>query len=222
MALSTCSATDNDGNTAEGSFDVTVVDTTAPALSLPDDILTGPTGAFGAWVFVRSRATDLVDGRVRVTCDRLAWAWFPFGTTTVNCSATDRHGNASTDSYSVTVTGFRFRGFYRPVENQPAVNRVRAGSTVPIGWDLYGERGIPIPGRAAVVEGDPRAVAVSCQSPAGSGSAATSSGAPTWHGFGYGRWYDYYWRVPAGSGMCFRFEVKFTDGSTQAAYFETY
>ncbi|WP_371321789.1 HYR domain-containing protein, partial [Vibrio parahaemolyticus] len=29
---------------------------------------------------------------------------FPLGTTTVNCSATDNHGNTSTCSFTVTVT----------------------------------------------------------------------------------------------------------------------
>lgn len=213
----TCSATDSDGNTVEGGFDVNVVDTTPPALSLPQDIVTGPTGPFGAWVFARSRAADLVDGSVRVRCDRLAWSWFPFGVTTVHCSATDSHGNTAVGSYDVTVTGFRFRGFYRPVENAPVVNKVKAGSTVPIGWDLYGERGVPILSRAAVVDGYPRATPIECGASSGSASGAAASS----HGFGGWRWYDYYWRVPAGAGICYRFEVKFTDGSTQVAYFET-
>ncbi len=216
----TCAATDSDGNTVSGSFDVTVVDTTAPALTL-QDVVSGPTGPFGAWVFARSRATDLVDGSVRVKCDRLAWAWFRFGATTVNCTATDAHGNAANGSYTVTVTGFRFKGFYRPVENAPAVNLVKGGSTVRIGWSLYGERGMPIISRLAVVSGYPRVVAVSCDNPAGGATTSAAGAGFSWHGFGFWRWFDYYWRVPSTVGQCYRFEVKFTDGSTQVAYFQS-
>ena len=44
----TCTATDDSNNTSSGSFNVTVVDTTAPALTMPANLTveaTGPTGA---------------------------------------------------------------------------------------------------------------------------------------------------------------------------------
>lgn len=64
----TCSATDAAGNTATGSFNVTVEDTTGPVLSLPTAVTveaTGPSGTPATWT---SSASDLVDGTVGVTC----------------------------------------------------------------------------------------------------------------------------------------------------------
>jgi len=58
-----CSATDAAGNSASGSFDVSVVDTTPPALDLPDDKIVEATGPSGAAVSYTASASDLVDGR---------------------------------------------------------------------------------------------------------------------------------------------------------------
>jgi hypothetical protein len=99
----TCSATDAHGNTASGSFDVTVVDTTAPALHLPTDVTAEATGPSGAAVSFLATASDLVDGAVSVDCAPASGSTFPLGTTTVSCSATDAHGNTASGSFDVTV-----------------------------------------------------------------------------------------------------------------------
>ena len=100
-----CSATDAAGNTATGSFTVTVRDTTPPAFSnLPDNQVleaSGPDGAAAS--FTKPTATDLVDGDVPVTCDHVSGATFPLGVTTVTCSATDSHGNSARTEFAVTV-----------------------------------------------------------------------------------------------------------------------
>ncbi|HYR30095.1 MAG TPA: HYR domain-containing protein, partial [Thermoanaerobaculia bacterium] len=89
-----CSA----GN-ASGTFLVHVVDTTAPALTLPADILTDATTV--TWT---ATASDAVDGDVVVTCTPPSGSTFPIGISTVNCSASDSHANAASGSFSVTVT----------------------------------------------------------------------------------------------------------------------
>lgn len=81
-----------------GTFLVHVVDTTAPALSLPADIITSDTTV--TW---SSSATDLVDGGVAVTCNPPSGSTFPVGTSTVNCTAADTRGNTANGSFSVTV-----------------------------------------------------------------------------------------------------------------------
>jgi hypothetical protein len=97
-----CSATDQAGNTATGSFAVTVKDRTAPTLVLAaqTEEATGPTGAT---VKYDTKATDLVDGAVAVSCDKASGATFPLGDTTVRCYATDNAGNTATDTFTVTV-----------------------------------------------------------------------------------------------------------------------
>ena len=82
-----------------GGFNVTVVDSTPPALTLPPDITTSnPTVTFTA------TASDVVDGNVPVVCTPPSGSLFPAGTTTVECTATDAHSNSAGGSFRVTVT----------------------------------------------------------------------------------------------------------------------
>jgi hypothetical protein len=100
-----CTAVDAHGNGAEASFTVTVKDTTAPTISgVPGTIEVEATGPAGAVVsYTAPTASDLVDGVVAVNCSKASGATFPLGTTTVNCTATDAHGNTAEASFSVTV-----------------------------------------------------------------------------------------------------------------------
>ena len=98
-----CSATDAAGNTANGSFKVTVVDTTPPVLTLPADKNAEATGPSGAAVTYTASASDVVDGSLAVNCSPASGSTFPLGETTVNCSATDAAGNTANGSFKVTV-----------------------------------------------------------------------------------------------------------------------
>jgi len=95
----TWTATDAAGNTATAVQNVTVVDTTAPVLSLPADVSVEATGAQTAVTIGTASATDIF--AVTITND--APATFPIGTTTVTWTATDANGNASTGTQTVTV-----------------------------------------------------------------------------------------------------------------------
>jgi hypothetical protein len=102
-----CTATDSRGNVATASFDVvvTLVDTTAPVLTgVPGNIsvtTADPAGAAVSWP--APSAIDNVDGPVPVTCDPASGSVFLPGTTTVDCTASDAHGNVATASFTVTV-----------------------------------------------------------------------------------------------------------------------
>ena len=97
-----CTATDNAGNIASGTFKVTVQDTTLPAVAVPTDMTVEATGLGGASVTFAVIASDLVDGPLSVTCSPAAGI-FPIATTTVSCTATDAHGNTGSGSFHVTV-----------------------------------------------------------------------------------------------------------------------
>src|SRR5256886_3574129 len=99
----TCVASDTRGNTATGSFTVTVQDTTKPSLTLPATITAEATGFSGAAVIYSVGATDMVDGAVTVTCSSASSSPYALGTTTVICTATDAHGNTASGSFAVTV-----------------------------------------------------------------------------------------------------------------------
>ncbi len=85
-----------------GSFTITIVDTTGPALSVPGDITVVASGPTAVVTFDAS-ANDLVDGAVAVSCSPPSGSTFPLGTTTVNCSASDSRSNSSSASFDVIV-----------------------------------------------------------------------------------------------------------------------
>jgi hypothetical protein len=133
-----CSATDAAQNTATGSFTVTVQDTKAPTLTLPADISQKAKGASGNTITYTATATDIVDGTVTVTCTPASGSTFPIGTTTVNCSVKDAAGNEATGSFKIAVT-ITAQGFYQPVDNLPTLNSAKAGQTIPIKFEVFGE-----------------------------------------------------------------------------------
>jgi hypothetical protein len=95
---------DTHGNLAVPTqFTVHVVDTTAPTLILPGTITANATSPLGAVVTYSASASDLVDGSLSVSCNPASGSTFPLGLTTVNCSATDTHGNSASDSFLVNV-----------------------------------------------------------------------------------------------------------------------
>ncbi|HEU4999424.1 MAG TPA: HYR domain-containing protein [Lapillicoccus sp.] len=123
MTTVSCTATDEAGNAASGSFPVTVVDTTGPSLSVPIGTLAQATSSAGAAVAYTVTATDLVDGPVPVTCTPPSGSTFGFGDTTVSCTATDARGNDSTTSFTITVTDTK-----GPALSLPADKTVAAAS----------------------------------------------------------------------------------------------
>jgi hypothetical protein len=99
-----CTVTDVAGATAADSFTITVVDTTAPVLTLPTITPASATSSAGRLVEYTTSALDLVDGATAVTCSPLSGSTFPIATTTVNCSTTDSRGNSSNGSFAVSIT----------------------------------------------------------------------------------------------------------------------
>jgi hypothetical protein len=90
-----CTVTDSNGNIGSASFRVTVSDTTPPVLTVPGPITVEAASPGGAVVTYTATASDLVDGSVTPTCSAPAGAIFPLGRTTIDCTATDVHGNGS-------------------------------------------------------------------------------------------------------------------------------
>jgi len=137
-----CSATDRHGNKSDGSFSITVVDTTAPVLKLPAGITVSASTIAGAPASFSVSASDLVDGGITPTCLPTSGSIFALGATTVSCTATDAHNNASTDSFKVTV-GLKGSPFTQPL-NDPAgttPSTFKQGSTIPAKFALYQANG---------------------------------------------------------------------------------
>lgn len=121
---------------------ISVQDLTPPVLSLPSDITTEATGPDGAVVNFTATATDLVDGRIDVACTSASGSTFAPGETIVTCKTTDKAGNEVRASFKVTVK-YGFNGFYSPI-NMNGTNEIKAGSSVPVIFDLGGNMGLNI------------------------------------------------------------------------------
>jgi hypothetical protein len=84
---------------------ITVVDTTAPILTLPAGIAVDATGPAGAIVTYAAGATDNIDVDPDVTCTPESGSTFSIGATVVQCTAVDSSGNATQGTFSITVNG---------------------------------------------------------------------------------------------------------------------
>jgi len=99
-----CTATDTvTSETTPGSFDVQVVDTTDPTVTVPAPITAEATGPDGAAVSFSASASDTVSGSLTPSCSPSSGDTFPLGTTNVTCTATDGSGNQGSASFDVTV-----------------------------------------------------------------------------------------------------------------------
>jgi hypothetical protein len=145
----TCHASDGSGNPASGSFEVEVVDTTPPALTLPSPAPFEATGPAGAAVTYAASASDVVDGSVAVSCSRPSGDTFPVGTTQVTCSASDARGNTTTGSFDVTVRD----------TTAPAISNVPSHMVLEATGPAGAAASWPAPTATDIVDG---AVAVTC------------------------------------------------------------
>jgi hypothetical protein len=137
----TCSAQDAAGNGNSASFVVTVVDTVAPALTVPTNMgATTVNGATTAPITYSASATDLGQA-IQVVCSSAAGAAsvfpvtqsFPIGATLVTCTASDGRGNTATASFTVTVqAGLAIIGPLSPYQKPPKT--YNNGSSIPIAW----------------------------------------------------------------------------------------
>jgi hypothetical protein len=212
-----CSATDAHSNAANGSFTITVQDTTAPSLNLPSNITTTAASNSSKVVSYSASATDLVDGPVTVNCSPASGSSFGVGTTTVNCSATDAHGNTANGSFTVTVN-YNWTGFFQPIDNG-VLNIAKAGSTIPVKFSLGGDQGLNIWYSSAY----PNSGSISCNADP-SVDAIEEYSTATVSGLKYdatANQYIYNWKTTSSwSGTCRQLIVRLGDGTYHRADFK--
>lgn len=85
------------------SFQSPSADTTAPEITVPEDIVVETTDPLGAVVDFEVSAYDVTDGPVAASAIPGAGSVFPVGTTVVVVTAQDSHGNAASKNFWVTV-----------------------------------------------------------------------------------------------------------------------
>jgi hypothetical protein len=214
------SATDGT-HTANASRTVYVVDTTAPAISCPANVVVVlPPNSMATSMAVNYpavTATDSCSSSVMVTSSPASGSVFPVGTTTVNATATDSAGNSSNCSFTVTVL-YNFTGFFPPINNLPVLNTVNAGKGIPVKFSLNGNKGLnifapnsPASGPITCNSSDP---ATDLQDTLTAGGSSLSYDAATDQ-------YVYVWKTSAAwAGTCRQLVVQLNDGSIHRANFK--
>lgn len=132
-----CTVTDAHGASDSGSFDLTVVDTTAPTLGPVADVaVTTDTPGGVVVTFDPPTAVDIVDPSPSVACAPASGSVFAVGSTTVTCSTTDASGNGASTTFAVDVTydpGIEWTVRWgEPVGGSPAMLVGNQGRTVPV------------------------------------------------------------------------------------------
>ena len=97
----TWTVTDTYGNSSQVTQVVTVVDTTAPEVFIPSDIVAEAVGISNNVVELgTATASDIIDS---VSISNNAPGFYPIGETTVTWTATDSSGNSATATQTVTI-----------------------------------------------------------------------------------------------------------------------
>ena len=216
----TYTASDDSGNAATPvTRTVNVVDTTAPTINCPGDIvvnLPANSAATSMPVNFNVTASDSCSTTATVTTSQASGSNFPVGTTTVTATATDPSGNSSTCTFNVTVH-YLFTGFFSPISNLPTVNLVKAGSAIPIKFSLSGNKGLNIFATDFPASGP---IACNSNDPAVDLSEIDTTGNSTLTYDASSGQYQYNWKTLKGwENTCRQLIVKLNDGTEHRANF---
>lgn len=139
------------------------------------------------------------------------------GQKTFTVQATDAAGNAASRSHGYRVV-YDFSGFFSPVDNPDVLNRVQAGSAIPVKFGLSGDRGLDV-----LAEGHPKSRRVGCDSTAPV-DAIEQTADPGSGGLTYeadAAQYVYVWKTSkAWEGTCRQLVVGLADGTYHRANFQ--
>lgn len=137
----TYTATDAAGNTASGSFIVTVNDTEKPVIAgMPSNAaVSNDAGICGAKViWTAPSAADNCPGVVLTSTHQPGFV-FPVGTTTVTYTATDAYGNTTSASFTVTVADTEKPTITAPAAIQVSNDAGQCAAAVSLGNAVTGD-----------------------------------------------------------------------------------
>jgi len=97
----TWTATDSSGNSASATQTITVVDTTAPIISTPQNVIVNAVNTETFLEIGLASVSDIIDDTPTITND--APKVFPLGETIVTWTATDKFGNISSSLQTISV-----------------------------------------------------------------------------------------------------------------------
>ena len=215
------SCTDVAGNSGSDSSDEFKLDSIAPSVTLIGGPANGAEYFFGDTIPTATCTASDTGSDLAAPCT-VSGNSTAVGTHSLSASATDNAGNTGSTGSSprtYTINTWRVNGFYRPVDIDGFLNTVKAGSTVPLKFNLYATAEIT---DTAAVE-SLKARSVSCQTLSDLTPDAIETVATGGTSLRYdtsGAQFVYNWQTPRSSGTCWKVTMTADDGSTLTANFK--
>jgi uncharacterized protein len=211
-----CSATNSRHKTATGSFSVTVVDTTAPAVTL-NGVSNGATYTLGAVPAASCSTTDSATGvAVPATLTIAGGTANGVGRFTATCGgAKDNAGNIAppvTASYDVHYV---FSGFLTALSpDGPDGKTFNVGSTIPVKWNLQNAQGgfIVAPSAVGTIQVAPDPSCIAGQQGLALDANFTGNGLMETD-----TRFQFNWKTTGLSTGCYAFLLPLDDGTVQSA-----
>jgi len=212
-------ALDSAGNSASTVVGGINIDKTPPEVSITG-IANGATYFLGVVPTVGCDTTDTLSGvATHASLGLSGGSTNGVGAFTVAChGATDNAGNPGVHASVVYSVVYNWNGFFRPVDNLPIFNLIKAGSAVPVKFNLGGNQGLSI-----FTTGFPQSQKIACDTTAlldaveetvTAGSSSLSYDASSDQ-------YVYVWKTDKSwAGACRQLVVKLNDGTEHLANFK--
>jgi uncharacterized protein len=211
-----CSATNSRNKTAEGSFSITVVDTTPPAVIL-NGVSNGATYTLGAVPAASCSTTDSATGvAVQATLSLVGGTANGVGHFTATCSgAKDNAGNTAPPVSAGYDVHYVFSGFLTALSpDGPDGKTFNVGSTIPVKWNLQNAQGGFIVAPSAVgtiqVAPDPSCIA-------GQQGLAVDANFTGQALFETTDRFQFNWKTTGLATGCYAFLLPLDDGTVQSA-----
>ena len=210
-ATGTCE--DLAGNTASDTQSGINIDKTAPVVAVTG-VADGATYTLGFVPAAGCITSDALSGVA--TNASLSSTGGPVGDITATCSgASDKAGNTGAASVTYHVN-YNWNGFFQPIDNLPTLNRVKAGSAIPVKFSLNGNQGLNI-----FAAGYPVSTVTACGTTATDDIESTvTAGSSSLTYDALANQYIYVWKTDkAWAGTCRTLTVKLIDGTLHQANF---
>jgi hypothetical protein len=208
------SVTDKAGNTATSNIVTVKIDRTAPGITWN----AGPAGG-GVYYFSfvpaapTCTAVDLLSGPDGCSVTGYSSA---IGSHTLTATARDLAGNVKTETRTYSVNYWTISGFYQPVDMGGVLNSARAGSTVPLKFEIFAGTELT---STSVVQAFYSQTSCSASAPTDDIEQYATGGTALCYDATAGQ-FIFNWQTPKSSGACYLVTLTTSDGSHIEARFK--
>jgi CSLREA domain-containing protein len=204
-----------------GAFELEPSDSTPPAITLTTPAQ-GAVYTLNQAVLAHYTCEDEAEGSGLASCvgdvpDGAAIDTASVGPNAFTVTAEDNAANTASLTHAYSVV-YSFSGFFRPVDNLPVLNSVKAGSGVPVKFSLSGNQGLSI-----FATGYPGSQKITCDAsaPLDGIEETVTAGSSSLSYDPIADQYVYVWKTDkAWAGTCRQLIVRLNDGTQHVANFK--